>query len=391
MADTKKRLLVITDMFPCHKNPVSGVFVLHQVQALAQYYQVRVLATFFPSEPSVRISQTPDFQLTYVRYPQSRIIYPLTVLYYRKWVIPQLQKILDTWQPDLIHVHDCRHVPELICLREILAELTIPKFLTVHNIKTLPERAEHALLRYYYKKTIAQAYSIFSRVFFVNESLRQRMRDYIPFFESEMIGNAIVPITDIRDKFIDEIVSSIDKNMFNVLSVANLKASKGLDYLIRAVAKIHFRGNRISLKIIGDGEERTRLLDLALELGIERQVTLYPAQPNPVVRQIYSHFDLFALPSFSESFGIVYLEAMASCIPSIGVSGQGIDGVIEDGENGLLCQPRDLYSLIGKISWVMANPEAAKEMATKGQKLVQEKYMMDKLVRKLMGVYDKKR
>lgn len=388
MSIRTRKLLIISDMFPHETNPVAGIFVRHQAEALARHYQVKVLATWFPSEPEVRVSQTPEYELVYVRYPQSRLLFPLTVLGYRKWVLPRLKTILESWKPDIIHVHDCRHIPELYCLAETLKFQHAAKYLSVHNIKTLPERAEYAYLRYIYKKTLAAAYEPWDRVFFVNEALRSRMMDLVPPSKSLYLGNAIIPALPCKDRFIDALAADLDHENFNILAVGNLKRGKGLDLLIRSVAEIRYQGNKIALRIIGDGEEKDRLLDLALRLGIERQVTLYPAQPNQVIRQVYKLFDLFALPSWSETFGIVYLEAMDAGIPVIGVEGQGIDGVVEDGVNGLLCLPKDQASLSDKIRWVMDNREAASELALKGQQLVRERYMMDSLVARLMDVYE---
>lgn len=383
-----KKLLLITDMFPHEQSPVAGIFVRHQAEALARHYQVKVVATWFPSQPELRITQTPEFELVYIRYPQSRLLFPLTMLQYRKWVIPRLKALISSWGPDIIHVHDCRHVPELTCLADVLKSSGAAKYLSVHNIKTLPERAEHAYLRYIYRKTLAQAYDHWDKVFFVNEGLRQRMKEIVPLEKSMFIGNAIIPAQPCTDLFIKELAASLDKEDFNILAVANLKREKGLDILIRSLAEIRYQGKRVSLKIIGDGEERERLLDLALRLGVERQVTIYPAKANQVVRQTYKYFDLFALPSYNETFGIVYLEALDAGIPIIGVKGQGIDGVIASGEHGLLCEPRNQASLSDSIRYMMEHQEEAKAMAQKGQELVRGSFMMDSLIAKLREVYE---
>jgi len=388
MQTTPKKLLLITDMFPHEQSPVAGIFVRHQAEALARHYQVKVLATWFPSEPELRITQTPEYELSYIRYPQSRLLFPLTMLQYRKWVIPHLKDLLSRWKPDIIHVHDCRHIPELVCLADVLKDSPAAKHLSVHNIKTLPERAEYAYLRYIYRKTLNRAYQLWDRVFFVNEALRQRMQDLVPLHKSMFIGNAIIPTQPCNDIFIKELAVSLDQSDFNILAVANLKREKGLDILIRSLAEIRYQGKRVSLRIIGSGIERERLLDLALRLGVERQVTIYPAKPNQVVRNIYKYFDLFALPSYSETFGIVYLEALDAGIPIIGVKGQGIDGVIEAGVHGLLCEPRDQASLSDAIRWTMEHEEEAKAMSLKGQELVRASYMMESLISKLREVYE---
>ncbi|NLK50200.1 MAG: glycosyltransferase family 4 protein, partial [Candidatus Cloacimonetes bacterium] len=276
----------------------------------------------------------------------------------------------------------------LLCLSSVLRDLPIRKVLTLHNIKTLPELGEHFYLRHLYKYTLKRAFSIWDKVLFVNKAQNLRMEEIIPPKKSVFIGNAIHPAKPCDDPFIKETVEKLQPEVFNILAVANLKASKGLDILINTVAQIKNEGKAVALWVVGDGEERTHLLELTLKMGLQQEVHLMLAKPNEIVRQLYPLFDLFALPSYRESFGIVYLEAMEAGIPVIGVKGQGIDGVVIDGENGMLCEPKDQASLYEKISWVMDNPEAAKEMAKKGQALVKEQYMMDDLIQRLRDIYE---
>jgi len=80
MQTRNKKLLLITDMFPHEGNPVAGIFVRHQAEALAKHYQVKVLASWWPASPDIRVTQTPEYELSYVRFPQSRLLFPLTVL-----------------------------------------------------------------------------------------------------------------------------------------------------------------------------------------------------------------------------------------------------------------------------------------------------------------------
>lgn len=388
MSARRRKLLLISDLYPTPENPVLGIFVKHQVQALSSFYDITVLATHFPGNPGIRIEQTPEFRVINVTFAQSRLLFPLTALHYRKWVLPQLKKLLKEWQPDLIQVHDCRHVPELLCLSSVLRDLPIRKVLTLHNIKTLPELGEHLYLRFLYKYTLKRAFSIWDKVLFVNKAQKLRMEEIIPPKRSVFIGNAIHPAKPCDDPFIRQTAESLRADEFNILTVGNLTATKGFDILINAVAQMREQGKAVTLWIVGDGDQREKLSKLVLDLDLQQYVHLVSAKPNEIVRQLYPLFDLFALPSYRESFGIVYLEAMEAGIPVIGVKGQGIDGVVIDGENGMLCEPKDQASLYEKISWVMDNPEAAMEMAEKGQVLVKEQFMMDRMIQRLRDIYE---
>ncbi|HPV14706.1 MAG TPA: glycosyltransferase family 4 protein, partial [Candidatus Cloacimonadota bacterium] len=200
MDNKAKKLLLITDMFPRPESPTDGVFVLHQVQALAAHYQVRVFSSWFPSKAKVQVRQKPEYDVIQVYYPQSRIFYPLTAYYYHKYVLPKLKEVLDSFDPDIIHVHDCRHLPELLCMQDLLSKHHAKKILTVHNIQTLPERTERFWLKSIYQNTLPKAYRVWDKVLFVSKQLLERMREIIPSHKSLYIGNAIIPTPECKDE-----------------------------------------------------------------------------------------------------------------------------------------------------------------------------------------------
>ena len=375
-------------MFPRPESPTDGVFVLHQVQALAAHYQVRVFSSWFPSKAKVQVRQKPEYDVIQVYYPQSKIFYPLTAYYYHKYVLPKLKEVLDSFDPDIIHVHDCRHLPELLCMQDLLSKHHAKKILTVHNIQTLPERTERFWLKSIYQNTLPKAYRVWDKVLFVSKQQLERMREIIPSHKSLYIGNAIIPTPECKDESLKHIKDKIESKNFNILSVGNLVNTKGFDILIQAFAQLQRQHKNMSLTIIGSGKQQKKLINQIIGLGLEEQINLIPAQPNEIVRNVYECFDLFALPSYSETFGIVYLEAMEAGLPVIGVRGQGIDGVVRDGVTGLLCEPKNVSDLVSKIRWAINNCEAATKLACAGQIHVRENYMMDKLVRRLVDIYE---
>ena len=109
---------------------------------------------------------------------------------------------------------------------------------------------------------------------------------------------------------------------------------------------------------------------------------------NEIVRNLYNLFDAFVLASYSETFGVVYIEAMYAGLPVIGIRGQGIDGVVKDGENGFLATPRDVEDLVEKIEYIINNRESVKAIAARGQSLIRNKYRIEQLIKKITDVYE---
>ena len=114
--------------------------------------------------------------------------------------------------------------------------------------------------------------------------------------------------------------------------------------------------------IVGDGQERGNLEQLVERFNLQNCVKFYGNLPRDKAQEVISSADYFVMVSKKEAFGLVYLEAMGKGLLSIGTIGQGIDGVIRDGENGFLCEsqnPEKLSDLIKKIV-ALSNDEKIK-------------------------------
>lgn len=380
-----KKLLVITDMYPDAANPISGIFVWHQVKELAKRYQVKVVASYFPAPCHEQYSEDSGYPLHYIYFPQPKF-FPLTVLTYRRCVLPKVQQLIQDWQPDLIHVHDCRHLPELYVLSHILNGFAGKAFLTVHNAKTLPEKAGRFYLKPFYALSLKSAYSVYDHIFCVNDRLRLRLAPLSGEKRISTLGNAISAFNPVE--LPSYLTDWLQEGNYKLLSVGNLVATKGFDLLLRAVDELERGGHKLQLLIIGSGAEHGRLIRLRDRLGLSGAVRIEAAQPNDVVRSLYHHFDAFVLPSFSETFGIVYLEAMSSGVPVIGVKGQGIDGVAHDGVTALFCEPRSVKDLVSKIRLLIQNPGLAARIATKGKALADKEFRLEDLIQKLIEHYE---
>ncbi len=118
-------------------------------------------------------------------------------------------------------------------------------------------------------------------------------------------------------------------------TIAELTKNKGLEYALSALERLH--GARYV--IIGDGEERARLAEQIRAAKLESRVFLVGAMQDAA--RLLKAFDLFLIPSLKEGLPYVLLEAGAAEIPVIASAVGGVPDLIEDGETGLLAQPKD--------------------------------------------------
>jgi glycosyltransferase involved in cell wall biosynthesis len=130
----------------------------------------------------------------------------------------------------------------------------------------------------------------------------------------------------------------IPNDAFLIASLARLEPHKGIADLIEATAQLPDPRHNLLLIIAGDGPERARLEALAtVRLGARARFLGRIAE----VADLYAAANLFALPSYLEGFGLVYIEAAFYGLPSIGTWVGGVPEAVRNGETGLLTRPGD--------------------------------------------------
>jgi len=152
---------------------------------------------------------------------------------------------------------------------------------------------------------------------------------------------------------------------FHVVFAGRFSPVKNLRRLIRAVNKLYTRDRSIRCTVIGGGKLRTELEELAdsLDAPIE-----FPGrvQNRKLIESRFLKADVLVLPSLEERQGKVLLEAMACSVPVVASDAGGIPSVIEDGVNGILCDPYSVEDIAQKISRVMQDPELRERLVQNG-------------------------
>ena len=136
---------------------------------------------------------------------------------------------------------------------------------------------------------------------------------------------------------------------------------KGHDRIIRLLPKLRSKIPELVYVIAGDGEDRQRLAGLAEELHVHEAVHFLGAVGLDMLQEAYRAADLFVMPSTQEGFGIVYLEAMASGTPALGLDVGGAPDSLVDGELGVMCSEEQLEAAIVSAlrAPVLKGPELA--------------------------------
>ena len=144
-----------------------------------------------------------------------------------------------------------------------------------------------------------------------------------------------------------------------ILYVGRIEPLKGLDILLNAVAILEDRSDTRLLIVGGKpglDKELDRLKSLSAQLGIEDMVTFMGTLSQTELPEYYSAADVFVLPSYSESFGLVALEAMACGTPVVVSRVGGLKSFVKNGETGYLIPWRCPEPFAQQIDVLLTNP-----------------------------------
>jgi colanic acid/amylovoran biosynthesis glycosyltransferase len=178
-----------------------------------------------------------------------------------------------------------------------------------------------------------------------------------------------------------------------VVTTGRLVEKKGIEYGIRAIAKLAKAYPNIEYHIIGDGPLRGDLQRLIRELAVNGKVRLLGARNQSEIIHILANSHIFVGPSVTARNGNedapinTLKEAMAMGLPVIGTQHGGIPELIEDSVSGYLVPERDTEAIAAKLAYLIEQPHVGAEMGRAGRKRVEEHYNLTRLNDQLVEIY----
>lgn len=160
----------------------------------------------------------------------------------------------------------------------------------------------------------------------------------------------------------------------NVVFVGRINRRKGLDILLRALRQVEDTGPHIKVWVVGAGDVAT-YRQLAADLGVQERVEFLGEKENPFPE--LKQADLFVLPSRSEGFPNVLLEAMALGRPVLAADCETGPGEILDGTNGRLFPVEDAGALARHIEDLARDEDTRREMGTRARETVREEFRLE--------------
>ena len=143
-----------------------------------------------------------------------------------------------------------------------------------------------------------------------------------------------------------------------LISVGRLSPEKGYLDLLKLYKNLSKDYPEWTLDIVGDGSEREKLEEYISKNNLEEKVTLHGFLGKEAIDKLLNKSSIYLMTSYTESFGIVLIEAMSHGVPCIAYdSAEGAREIINSGENGYLIKNRSMDAMIMKIKDLIENKQ----------------------------------
>lgn len=275
--------------------------------------------------------------------------------------VDEFERIVNEFKPDIIHSH--------LFESEILSRIKIFEgvkyFSHVHsNIPQLVKFSintlynKKLLTNYFERRLILKQYKKCNNSFIsISEDTDRYIRNNLP----EEFNKRIHHINNAIDynKFKGE-VRVLDEEI-RLVSVGSLVKKKNQIFLVDVVKALKDKGCEVILNILGDGPEKINIQERIQELGLEENVFLRGKVDD--VKECLLKSNLYLHSAFSEPFGLVIIEAMATGLPCVCLDGKGNRNLIKEGKNGYLIEYPDSSLFSNKILEIISDKQKYSKMS----------------------------
>lgn len=375
------KVLYISGMYPTPDYPQKGIFCHEQVKALKQIgvdVDVVVPMTVYDKEYETKKWKYEDVEIQYVRFlklPGGRGYEHIGKLLYYSLLLSGIK----FQEYDIIHAD--APLPAGDAALKLSKKYKIPFVVHGHGLDVFfDESYKDAPNCKKISKVCKQVYEQANAIAGVSQKVLNCIQERVDIYDKSYVVYNGVDTT----KFYPMSEKISEKY---ILTVGNLIALKGHDDTIKAFAKLVNSGvTDVRLKIAGRGPLEMELKDLVERLGISNYVDFLGYVPYEKIAELMRNASLFCLLSWYEALGCVYLEAMASGIPTIGCYGNGIDEVITDGLDGFLVDNKNVQQIFEKMKMIFQG-KAYENVGVKARKTVEDNYKWIDSAKNLLRLY----
>ena len=301
----------------------------------------------------------------------------------------RLRTVFRKARPDLLHVHGHKAALVAVLARAFLKDKA-PMVVSVHNYPSyyksnvINRIAGSFALRFIVRKAC--------KVIAVSDAVKRDLikLDHLEASRIVTIHNGIdaKAIAKNGEAGVDVLKEALGIGDGDIVigTAGRLIEGKGHLVLIEAADQLLKDNPHAKVVIAGDGPERKRLEDRISTLKLKKSVILPGFMDD--LGPFFSLVDVFVLPSFSEAFGIVLLEAMNAGCPVVASEAGGIPEIVRDGETGLCFHAGDADKLAAAVRRLLDDEGLRTKLIRNAKRMVKEEFSLDKMSQETEKVYD---
>ena len=196
-----------------------------------------------------------------------------------------------------------------------------------------------------------------------------------------------VYIPNMLDSIPDKSSTLTEKRL---ISVGRFYREKGFPDLIEMFRQLQEKEPEWKLDIVGDGTEKNKIVDLIYQYDLVDSVTVHGFLKRKEIDKLLNKSSIYVMTSYTESFGIVLIEAMSHGVPCIAYkSAEGANDLIQNGKNGYLISNRDPEEMVNRIIELIHDKKKRQELGANAKELSQN-YTTDKIKKNWVQLLKKK-
>jgi len=302
--------------------------------------------------------------------------------------VSQLQKVLDLFQPDIVHSH--LFEAEVISRSCIYPEAKWfthghDRMKSFEIFSFLKIRSKREFTNFFEKRYLLKRYLKNGGNHFI--AISEDIQEYFHHVLPKKIRNVyLLPNSIDVSRFSNENSGNLNSNRICLVSVGRLDANKNHQFLIDVVAELENRNIPILLSIIGEGVERKNLESKINLFKLESKIKLLGMIDN--VETYLNESDVYVHSALTEGFGLTLIEAMASGLPVVTLDGGGNRMLIEEGKNGFLVEVNSIETFSDKIIECTSSPKKYSVYSKNAIDFAQ-KFDINMYIQKLIDIYQK--